>query len=334
VSAPVTWVGSRGHDLFFFYLGSTGMAVAAGLLAIAAPALVVPLWLGWLALVDGPHLAATYTRTYLDPRMRREHPRLLVGSLLWFLPAPLALAAGRQVFDLVLLGATIWAFHHAVRQHHGVLSILQRHARADVRRRRADTLFLQLTLWVLFVMFLALHPWNRKLVGISVETPGWLVPLALGVAGAAIVAYAIWVLARGGDLRPGLFVLGPAVGVTAFGLGLVGAYEPLVPGVVDPEQAFLAVAFVTGTVHGVQYLGVVTAANRRRGLARGWILLGLAVACALYLVLNLVRMPATTTNARVFLAVYWGFFFHHYFLDAKIWHPGRDRQVAADLGLT
>jgi len=48
-------IGGRGWDLGFFFVGGTVLALAAGAVVLVAPALVVPLWLGWLALVDGPH---------------------------------------------------------------------------------------------------------------------------------------------------------------------------------------------------------------------------------------------------------------------------------------
>jgi hypothetical protein len=40
-----------------------------------------------------------------------------------------------------------------------------------------------------------------------------------------------------------------------------------------------------------------------------------------------------SAGARLFLALYWGVFFHHYFLDQKIWRPHADRVVRAELGL-
>ena len=40
--------------------------VLLGVACLAAPAVIAPLWWLWIGLVDGPHLVATFTRTYLD----------------------------------------------------------------------------------------------------------------------------------------------------------------------------------------------------------------------------------------------------------------------------
>ena len=37
--------------------------------------------------------------------------------------------------------------------------------------------------------------------------------------------------------------------------------------------------------------------------------------------------------SRLFVGVYWGLFFMHYHLDQLIWHPSRDPELLADLGL-
>src|SRR5688572_27406073 len=124
------WIGGRSWDLAFFF-GSSAAAVALGLLVVAAPALLVPLWWLWIAAVDGPHLAATWARTYLDPAERRRRRVLLVASLLWILPGPAALLVGRATgttiaWDLFLALALFWSWHHNVRQHYGVMAIYER----------------------------------------------------------------------------------------------------------------------------------------------------------------------------------------------------------------
>jgi hypothetical protein len=239
-------VGGRGWDVGFFY-GGAALAVVAGAVAIAAPALVVPLWLAWLWLVDGPHLAATYTRTYLDARTRRERAALLAASLLWLAPGFVALAVSEAsgdpgAFTLYLALATLWSIHHNARQHYGILAILERHAAAPSAARRRDVWFLYAGVWGLFALFLFGHPASRLALGLPRELPGWgqAGVLALGLALAATaVAYLVDVglrALRGDDLRPAIFVLVPAVGVQAFALLVVAGHEPLVQNPTDPEQ--------------------------------------------------------------------------------------------------
>ena len=75
------WIWSRRNDLVFFF-GAALLSIILALLMLISPALVVPFWWLWLWLGDGPHLWATYTRTYLDPEQRRLHSRLFWMSLL------------------------------------------------------------------------------------------------------------------------------------------------------------------------------------------------------------------------------------------------------------
>src|SRR5262245_25902567 len=85
------WIGGRRFDSVFFF-GSALAALVAGVVLLAAPELIVPLWWTWLWLGDGPHLLATWTRTYLDGVERRRHPRLLALSLAWIATGPAAFA--------------------------------------------------------------------------------------------------------------------------------------------------------------------------------------------------------------------------------------------------
>jgi hypothetical protein len=177
-------IGGRGWDLGFFFIGGTVLALAAGAVVLVAPALVVPLWLGWLALVDGPHLIATYTRTYLDARTRRERAAMLLGSLAWLLPGFVALAAGDVAFQLYLVAATLWSIHHNARQSYGILAIYERHARAGAAARRRDVGFLYLALWGMFALFLLGHPWNQRELPVTLPSPV-LDAMAIALAAAA-----------------------------------------------------------------------------------------------------------------------------------------------------
>jgi hypothetical protein len=353
----VAYIGGPRWDAFFFF-GSGVLAVALGGAVLALPGLTAFLWLAWLALVDGPHLVATYTRTYLDASSRRARARLLLGSLGWLLPGFLALAAaelaGRSApLDLYLLFATIWSFHHNIRQHYGILAIYERHARPDPEARRIDVGFLYAALWGSMLLFLLGNPGSRVAMGLAADLPLWARTALVGglaALGALIAGYGVVIVARavrGAPLRPALFTLLPAVGVQIFALFVIGRFEPLVAHPTDPEQFFLAVAIVGGLVHGLQYLGVVLAANRRRADRTGLgyrpllVYAGLVAASLLYVVVNLGRgvspvaglFAPGTLGARLFLVGYWGVFLHHYYIDQKIWRPHADEVVRAELGL-
>ena len=355
------WIGGRGFDLCFFF-GAGVLAVLAGLLALAVPATILPLWLLWLWLIEGPHLVATWQRTDLDAQCRRERRRMLLVSLLWLLPAPLMLMAswllGRpEVFLLLLGGAALWSYHHAVRQHHGIVSVYQRLGKASAAARRLDGRLLHGTMWGAFVLFILVHSFNRQQVGLAPALgPGESV--AAGVlAGALVLAVAGWALKlvlrwrRGETLKPGLLAMMVAVGSTLFAFFAVGMREPLLPGALNPEQVFMAASVVGGIVHGMQYLGMVIATSRRRAGADGsgtlatvfgrkpLLAYGAMVAVSLlYLWLTFLRGAPPGSGepshaAQMFLALYWGLFFHHYWLDQQIWKPSVDGRLRSELGL-
>lgn len=358
------WIGGRRFDGFFFF-GSSVVAGAAGLAVLAWPVLLLPLWAAWLLLLDGPHLMATFGRTYLDVRERKARPRLLVGSLLWFVPGlaawgVLRLTGERAVFDLFLGFATLWSFHHAVRQNYGLLSLYESFARASRTERKVDTVFLYVSLWSAFGLFLLGHPENRRILGLPAELP--LVGRVLLVGGgvALVLVSLAWLtfaavrMRQGRGGRPALFLLCAACGSALIPFFVVGPFEPLVQGPRTPEQMFMAAAMVGGVMHSLQYLGITVAANRRRFsrheersfaamLGRAPLAAyGLMVAVSLvYLLLNSVRgaspvgslFPEVSAAGQLFLALYWGVFFHHYYLDQRIWRVRQQPSLRYELGL-
>lgn len=358
------WIGGKGWDLAFFF-GGSALAAAAGAAFLAEPALVVPAWWAWLLLVDGPHLFATWTRSYLDPADRAKLGRTLLSSLWTLLPgllawAILATTGERTAFDLFLLAATLWAYFHAIRQQYGILAIYHRHDATPPVFRRLDVWFLQGALWAMYALLMFGHPASREAMRLPRELTGaaWIAAIAtLAVLGAAMLLYVASMgirASRGIRLRPAFFVLLPVVALQGFAVLVIGAREPLYAGAAHVEQVFLAAAVVGGLLHGIQYLGIVFAANRRRYASMGT---GVAaalgrhparaylafVALALgYLALNAVRegSPAPSSIATapmpsaLFLAIYWGLFFHHYWLDQYLWRVSRDASLRAELGLT
>jgi hypothetical protein len=354
------WIGGPMFDLCFFF-GAGVLAVGAGLLALAFPATIVPMWFLWLWLIEGPHLAATWQRTYLDARCRRERRRMLWVGLLWLLPPALALwvswLLGRpEVFLLLLAAAALWSYHHAVRQHHGIVSVYQRLGGASESARRLDSRLLHGTMWGAFVLFLFVHGFNRQQLGMTPELNSAERMFAAVLAGALLVAVCGWVLAlvqrwrRGEAVRPALLALFVALGCTLFAFFAVGMREPLLPGALTPEQVFMAASVVAGIVHGMQYLGMVIATSRRRAqgdagiaavfgrkplLAYG----AMVLLSLLYVWLTFLRAAPppgqveVSRTAQMFLALYWGLFFHHYWLDQQIWKPSQDARLREELGL-
>lgn len=359
----IGWIGGKRFDLVFFF-GSGLIAAAVGAFALAVPAIVVPLFWSFLVFVEGPHLVATWARTYLDASERRRRARLLVGSLAWLLPGIFVWIVAhvfhtRAPIDLFLLFATLWSFHHAIRQLYGVLAIYHHHAKSDLTARKYDRYLLHGALWTAFGLFSLGHPHNRTLLGLPREFPTWLSTTAIGLLvtlGIVIVVYGFVRRLRfpKENIRPLLFLLGPAIGLECYAMFVVGVFEPLVPRPEDPEQAFFTTTVVGGIVHGMNYLGITSIVGLRRHRQntdgsfaaylgkRPFVAYLFFVFVSLgYLALNAARgvLPGVamferqSLSADLCLVMYWGLFFHHYYLDQHIWHVRSDENLRFELGL-
>jgi hypothetical protein len=357
------WIGGKRYDLFFFF-GCALVAVGVGAFVLVVPAVVVPFFWAFLVFVEGPHLVGTWARTYLDATERRRRGRLLVGSLAWLLPGIgcwlLAHSLNsRAPIDLFLLFATLWSFHHAIRQFHGILAIYHHHAKSALIARKYDRYLLHGWLWLAFGLFSLGHPQNRSLLGFPREFPHWLSIAIYGLLvtlGVSAVGYGFFRRLRfpNESIRPLLFLLGPAIGLQCYAMFFIGAFEPLVPRPQDPEQAFFATTLVGGIVHGLNYLGILAIVGLRRygknddgSLAaflgrRPFVAYGIFVVVSLgYLAVNAARgvLPGITIFGRqslladLCLVLYWGVFFHHYYLDQHIWRVGSDETLRFELGL-
>lgn len=359
-----TWIVDARFDNVFFF-GASTLGFAAALLMMAMPASALALLWIWYLFFEGPHLVATWQRTYLDARERRERRRLLVLSLLVFVPGLILWALStfahwREPFMLVLVAGALASWNHTVRQHYGIYAIYAARARMPAHWVRFDRWFIQLFVWWLFLASAVAIPANSPTLGpllgpLARSLHPWVAALTL----AAVAVYAASMVRRareGVALKPAWFALLAVMGLLCFIIFVLGLFEPLFVAPEDPEQRILATTIAGGLVHSLQYLGIVFACNRRRYAApdapqRGWIArLGrsawLAYALMVLISLGYVWINGARSNmpgymlferdgdmARLFVALYWGLFFHHYLLDQYIWRVRTDPRLRMELGL-
>ena len=111
-ATPLTrsnWIISEREDLTWFIGSSLAGYLALALMVAGFP--FMPLFLVWLVGIDGPHVLATFTRTYFDKSERKN-----LGPMLWMIiPAmlvgPIAVAAGNEQLFLPG-GRQLVAFPH------------------------------------------------------------------------------------------------------------------------------------------------------------------------------------------------------------------------------
>jgi hypothetical protein len=175
-----------------------GALVAYGLLAahLFLGVAAVTIYVTRVLTIDGPHVFATLSRTYLDKGERAARGTLLRWSLCFFALGPasvgLAVLPGRRLpYDLFLTFCTLWAYWHVVRQHYGVM-VLYRKKAGDTERAddRVDSIVLYVGLLAPILSFALNHRLSLAMIGMDAP-PTW----ARSVSAAAWTLFAGAILA-------------------------------------------------------------------------------------------------------------------------------------------
>jgi hypothetical protein len=353
----------RTTDLAFLIGGALlayGFLAAHVVFGVAA----VTIYMVWVLAIDGPHVFATISRTYLDAEERAARAGLLRGSLAFFAlgPATIALAAAlgtRLPYDAFLAVCTSWAYWHVVRQHYGVMVLYERKAAEDTRLDdRIDATFLYAGLLAPVVAFACGNERTLALVGLD-EPPAWATAATMISWGVVVAAGGALVVRQLVRARAGLPIhwtklmfLVAATSVSAV------LFSPPVAARIQYE----AIVPIVTSFHDVQYLAIVwffhgnrLADRRRRRVAvpffvrHGALFLAAGIAFTLFYRVGLgclfsawpgcdvgaetVALPAGLTLSDLGVSFLWGFALHHYYLDQRIWHVRREPAVGRDLRL-
>jgi hypothetical protein len=359
------WIIDERSDLLWLLGG-----VAASYAFIAAHVLLglpaVLLWWLWIVALDGPHVFATLSRTYLDRQEWSTRGPLLLGSLLWFAAGPAAfglsaLAGSPVPFGAFLGLANLWAYWHVVRQHYGFLALYKK-KNADLapEDNRVDSALLYGGLLLPFLAFILTHAEARRVLGLKAQltwepvaaSACWIV-VALLVA-VALARQAARSLGGRPANRPKLLFLAAALPLS---------WIVFSPWVASRSDFAMFAVFVTA-FHNIQYHAIVWFYHRNRyrgtgadtrafGLAprissRFWIYaaagiaftlayrlagcgLGTAPGCGGFSLTA--PLAAGLTASHLAQGFFWGFALHHYYLDQKIWRLRKDSRLNRDLGL-
>lgn len=358
------WITSRNFDLSL-YIGAcvTGYFLIYLNVALGVSALL--LWWIWIVAVDGPHVFATISRTYLDAEERVRRKRLLIASLGWFLIGPACVVAGiltgtPMIFFTFLVLAQLWAYWHVVRQHYGFMVLYQKkNGEPAGKENKADYYIFYILMLAPFLSFLLRHPSARFQLGLGPEisTPEQYILYFLHAFIAATIVFYIYKEARKPELNlpKNIFLL------AVVPLHLLIFLHPYISTHVD---IILFAVFVT-FYHNIQYHGIVWFYNRNKyrtgrdfGLATkvsrnfltyyaagilftllyrysNWFFTGSDVPFGWsHNAVSQMAIAPFFTVSDLAIAFWWGFAFNHYYLDQKIWKVSKDRQLNQDLKLS
>jgi hypothetical protein len=326
------WIISGKQDLIWF-IGSSLVGYLALLLMVAGFP-ITPLFLVWLIGIDGPHVLATVTRTYLDKTERKKLGLLLLVIIPAALIGPVAVSLGYE--SLFYLFAVTWLHFHIAKQHFGFV-MLYKHKNRERDRvdYHLDRWFLLASLMLPYIRFVVstadlLKPVSAAQTASDVLLAGYVVLTVV------FIARQVQKVRQGIPVNtPKLLLFGAVVPLQWLAFGYAAKFG---------FQGIVRAGIVAGLFHSFQYHRLMWFHNNNRysepqsqdrfglaaTLARRFAYYALA-AIALNLLLNVlptVIFPTTALKAAV-----WGLAFTHYMLDARIWRVRGDRELAAALRL-
>jgi hypothetical protein len=359
-------LASRAIDDVVLFGGAAG-AVLIGFVVWRWPVLLPWLFWAWLLLIDGPHLLATGLRSWADGSRRevdavwrrRAWIAFAVPFAAWLLARFVPQA---HAMDLLLGVGALLSWHHMLRQNEGIHAILAAQQPMNIADRVlgvAERRWMVAWLWLAFAASAVWTPANRSNWGVGAEGAS-VFDAATYVLLAAMAACIVMVLRAGLErrrlgrpLRPWLFACFASGGLLTLAALLIGWAEPVHAPVRSAEQMFMAVTLVVGFAHGTQYLLVALASHRHRThAAASWLAssahrpvmtlawLGLASFIA-YGAINALKgtLPGvqwadeSSPLGQAAIALYWGVFFHHYYVDRYIWRIRSEPSLRDELGL-
>lgn len=344
------WIMSKKLDLLWIFGGALASLFVLALLLIFPISLLWIYWI-WIIIFDNTHLWSTYSRTYFDKKFVKENKSLIWGSLIFFLIPIIfsfyyALNPNKKLMDIFLFLAQTWAIYHVVRQHYGYLSLYDRKNKTSDANHQINKYFLFSLIGGSYLHFLIFHPFNRKVAGIlPIEENSITQKFEVILKCFLIVAFLLYgirsyIKRKDISLQTILF---NSVCIFLYGsIFLYFAYlEPFFTLATSPLHFFMGIGIMISIFHDLQYHGLVWYHNKNK-YSQASETFGLATTlnrnfasyCFFAIIFSLFygvflwftgEYPWLNGKAHqsgfipIAFGVWWGFLFHHYYLDQKIW---------------
>ncbi len=333
------WIISARDDLVWF-IGSVASSYLLFALYVTGLVPLLPMVLAWAVLVDAPHVFGTFSRTYFDRAERRARPRLLWGSLAFFVIGPLMVLAGYGLIFFFL--AALWAYYHLVKQHYGFM-VLYKKKNQDLAPtdNALDRLFLLFALACPFVLFIPRDAAAMAKVPPALHSS--LTQLANALLVITVLLALVWLgrqlqrVVQGQPLDVPKYLLLAA----AVPMHWVVLLTPM------PNKPVALVAILT-VYHNLQYHRLIWFHNQkyRRTESRAqhgaaelisrrliyYVVCGILFGLWYQLPRRVVEaQTGQTFTTQLIASFFWGYAFIHYHLDAHIWRVRRDPSVGQAL---
>lgn len=326
-----TWIQSRRFDTTLI-MGGAFISMALALLASVEASLVSLIFWGWVMLLEGPHFAITWVRTFGDANFFQKNKTLLFASFTFFAIPLVALAYDGALATTSATGAWgflifLWSLYHNTRQHYGFVALWARQKKLS----ETDLTLLRWGTYIICYAFMAELLFNFKLNS-AYPAISALIPwssLQFAATAAALLAFTGLTVKLG---KRSLLPLGylALVGAYYYLLFHVVAYaEPFFPGPMGAAEGFLIVTVLNSSFHNIQYLAITVWRAKRDNVANlqnktiACFCFGVLVFAPIFWARGEVRLFDVALNhalwSQVAYVLYFGIVGQHFFLDQHIW---------------
>ena len=325
------WIISPLNDLTWFIFSALGGYLTILLFKKGMP--LLPVFLAFTLLVDGPHVWSTMTRTYFDKSERQRHklqlfaiiPFLLIGPAMWML--------GQAGLFFVL--AYGWDYYHHAKQEYGLVMLYKakNKDRAAVDMK-LDRLFIMVSLILPYAYYLeATHDLTIRFA--------FMRPVVGVVFFAYLLLTLVFIARQVQKYAHGEVMNAPKLALLALSVPLqwcAFAYA------IHHQFGILAAAIPINTFHALQYQRLMWFHNRnhysdvsvKTGAGFAAVINRSIIFYVAAVFLTNLAFYAITGRLQlrgVWVQAFWGISFTHYFLDSKIWRARGDKQLASALRL-
>lgn len=325
------WIQSRRFDSTYIMGGAVLSMLLASLASLEASLVTLIFW-GWVMLLEGPHFAITWVRTFGDSKFLSENKNLLMTSFVFFLVPFLAV-----VFDGVtgISGAKnawgflifAWSLYHNTRQHYGFIALWGRQQKLEER----DIMFLRWGTYAICYSMMAELFFNFKL-NTAYPVLASFIPwssLQFSVTLSAVIVFVFLAIKLNKRATLPLTYLA-LVGTYYYLLFHIVAYaEPFFPDNLGAAEGFLIVTVLNSSFHNIQYLAITVWRAKRDNVGE---LQKKTIACFFFGVLIFAPIFWARGEVRFFnmsisqsiltqlaYVLYFGIVGQHFFLDQYIW---------------
>lgn len=358
------WIRTPFFD-YSFIMGGAFFTLFIAFLSFQFPAMVPIFFWCWVIFFEGSHFWATYSRTYIDDKYRKENSLVLYTSLIFFLFPILAIVLQNQfkaISFTVFYGFFIfvWSLYHNAKQHYGFLSIYA----AKIKLDFADKTKLKNALYAVIIFSQIYFLINFKLQGtFSISSSFQSTPVLLFLTtnlfyiltglGALYFIYQAFVMYKKYDnkILPIVSYIATCLIFYSTMFYYIAHSDHFITK--DGVSVLILIAVMNSLFHNIQYHAIVWHYGQARytkeetqkyGIAKfvnGKTLNYIIVALLLggvfgFIVWNVGGSPdingSFTANANNWAYVlFFGIIGHHFYLDQKIWRPSKQTDLKSYL---